>query len=127
MLSKPQPVRLTLVNSESNDQKRFSGRSLAKSLGALFAVGSALVLGSASNANTLPPKDGVKELEIRVEKIQKKLDHPPGTGATQSDGSSKSMPTVNWVNWWHKWHNWHNWHPGWGNGGWHRWHNWHNW
>ena len=72
MSSKPQPVRLALVNSESDDQKRFSGRSLAKSLGALFAVGGALVLGSASNANTLPPKDGVKELEIRVEKIQKK-------------------------------------------------------
>jgi hypothetical protein len=117
------------VDSASNKQKQFSGRSLAKSLCALFALGGGLVLGSASNAGALSAeKDGVKELEIRVEKIQKQLGQPPGTGVSQGDVSSKDMHTVswvNWVNWWHKWHNWHNWHPRWGNGGWHNWHNWH--
>jgi hypothetical protein len=99
------------VDSASNKQKQFSGRSLAKSLCALFALGGGLVLGSASNAGALSAeKDGVKELEIRVEKIQKQLGQPPGTGVSQGDVSSKDMHTVSWVNWVNWWHNWHNWH-----------------
>jgi hypothetical protein len=124
------------MNFESGKKKENSnGRSLAKSLGALFALGGGLMLGSPSNVDAVavnsvsPGKDGAQQLETRVQVIQKQLDQSPGTEVNQGDVSSGQMRTMWWGNW-HNWHpgwGWRNWHPGWGNGGWHNWHNWHNW
>jgi rSAM-associated Gly-rich repeat protein len=117
-------------------------RTLAKSLGALFALGSGLIFGSASDAGaadakSLSPSGGATgQLEARVQKIQQQLGQALQGEVQQGDGTSDQMQTMQW---WANWHNWHpgsgwgnRWHPGWGNGGWgnggwHNWHNWHNW
>jgi hypothetical protein len=98
------------MNSESDSQKGSNGRSLAKSLGALFALGGGLVLGSASNADAVDAnslsakKDGAQQLEIRVQKIQKQLGQTSGTEVNQGDVSSKNVQTISWVNWVNWWH-----------------------
>jgi rSAM-associated Gly-rich repeat protein len=133
------------MSSGSDSPKRPNERSLARSLGALFAVTSSLMLSPASAvnveaANTGSDKaNGTEPLEVRVQKIQEKLGQGPGTELNQGDPSSPNAQPMWWGNW-HNWHpgwGWHNWHPGWGNGGWgnggwgnggwHNWHNWHNW
>jgi rSAM-associated Gly-rich repeat protein len=125
-----------------NRQDNSKVRTLAKSLGALFALGGGLIFGSASNADALdaktlsPSGEETVQLEVRVQKIRQQLGNAPGTDIKQQDDSSSDqMQTM----WWANWHNWHpgwgwgnRWHPGWGNGGWrnggwHNWHNWHNW
>jgi rSAM-associated Gly-rich repeat protein len=123
------------MTSEPNSPKRPNERSLAKSLGALFALTGGLMLGSASAANAVGADSasakagGAGQLEVRIQKIQEQLGQNPGTEVNQGD---PSVPNVRPM-WWGNWHNWHpgwgwrNWHPGWGNGGWHNWHNWHNW
>jgi rSAM-associated Gly-rich repeat protein len=125
------------MTSGSNSPKPAHERSLTKSLGALFALASGLMLGSASAANTgtassgSAKADGIEQLEIRVQKVREQLAQGPGSEVNQGDPSSSS--TDPHPMWWGNWHNWHpgwgwrNWHPGWGNGGWHNWHNWHNW
>ena len=123
------------MTSGSHSPKRPSERSLAKSLGALFALTGGLVLGSASAANAAassgPAKaDGVEQLELRVQKVQEQMGQGPGSEMNQGDASSSANPHPMWWANWHNWHpgyGWRNWHPGWGNGGWHNWHNWHNW
>jgi rSAM-associated Gly-rich repeat protein len=128
------------MNSGPNNPKRPSERSLAKSLGALFALTGGLMLGSASAANATAGQpgsatpDGAERLEIRVQKVQQQLGQTPGTEVNQGDQSSAKAQPMWWGNWhnWHPGYGWHNWHPGWGNGGWgnggwHNWHNWHNW
>ena len=124
------------MNSGPDNPKR----SLAKSLGALFALTGGLMLSSAAAANATAAKsgsvmtDGTERLEIRVQKIQQKLGETPSTELNQGDQSPTTAQPMWWGNW-HNWHpgfGWHNWHPGWGNGGWgnggwHNWHNWHNW
>ncbi len=120
------------MTSGPNNPKRPNERSLAKSLGALLALSSGLMLGSASAAATNSDStktEGAGHLEARVQRIQEQLGQVPGTEVNQGE---TSHPTAHPM-WWGNWHNWHpgwgwrNWHPGWGNGGWHNWHNWHNW
>jgi rSAM-associated Gly-rich repeat protein len=128
------------MNLGPDNPKRPSERSLAKSLGALFALTGGLMLSSAAAANATAAKsgsamaDGTERLEIRVQKVQQKLGQTPGTELNQGDQSSMTAHPMWWGNWhnWHPGYGWHNWHPGWGNGGWgnggwHNWHNWHNW
>ena len=128
------------MNSGPDNPKRPDERSLAKSLGALFALTGGLILSSAAAANATAPKsgspmtDGTERLEIRVQRIQEKLCQAPGTELSQGDQSPTTAQPMWWGNWhnWHPGYGWHNWHPGWGNGGWgnggwHNWHNWHNW
>ena len=130
------------MNSEADDKLENSkARSLAKSLGALFALGSGLLVGSGPNvdaatSNSVPsPQAGVAHLEVRVQKLQEQLGKSPGTEVGSGNVSSDEVQPMWWGNW-HNWHpgwGWHNaWRPGWGNGGWgnggwHNWHNWHNW
>ena len=131
------------MNSGPDNPKRPSERSLAKSLGALFALTGGLMLSSAAAANAAKSgsamADGTERLEIRVQKVQQKLGQTPETELNQGDQSSTTAHPMWWGNW-HNWHpgwGWRNWHPGWlnggwgnggwGNGGWHNWHNWHNW
>jgi rSAM-associated Gly-rich repeat protein len=128
------------MNSGSDNSKRPKERSLAKSLGALFALTGGLMLSSTAAANATAAKsdsamtDGTDRLEVRVQKIQQKLGQAPGTELNQGNQSSTTAQPMWWGNWhnWHPGYGWHNWHPGWGNGGWgnggwHNWHNWHNW
>jgi rSAM-associated Gly-rich repeat protein len=128
------------MNSGPNNPKRSNERSLAKSLGALFALTGGLMLSSAAAANATAAQsgsamaDGTERLEMRVQKIQQQLGQTPGTELNQGDHSSANVQPMWWGNWhnWHPGYGWHNWHPGWGNGGWgnggwHNWHNWHNW
>jgi rSAM-associated Gly-rich repeat protein len=128
------------MNSGSDNPKRPNERTLAKSLGALFALTGGLMLSSAAAANATAAKsdsamtDGTDRLEIRVQKIQQKLGQTPGTELNQGNQSPTTAQPMWWGNWhnWHPGYGWHNWHPGWGNGGWgnggwHNWHNWHNW
>jgi rSAM-associated Gly-rich repeat protein len=128
------------MNSGSDNPKRPNERSLAKSLGALFALTGGLMLSSAAAANATAAKsnsattDGTERLEIRVQKIQQKLGQTPGTELSQGNQPPTTAQPMWWGNWhnWHPGYGWHNWHPGWGNGGWgnggwHNWHNWHNW
>ncbi len=122
-----------------NDTKLPGERSLAKSLGALFALTGGLMLSSASAANAAATVgsdkgNGAAPLEIRVQKLQEQLGQVPRTEVNQVDASSANAQPMWWGNWhnWHPGYGWHNWHPGWGNGGWgnggwHNWHNWHNW
>jgi rSAM-associated Gly-rich repeat protein len=133
------------MTSGSNNSKSPKERSLAKSLGALFALTGGLMLNSASTANAAaansnPVKPAEAErLEIRVQKIQEQLGQGPEAEIKNGDPGSASVQPMWWANW-HNWHpgwGWRNWHPGWGNGGWgnggwgnggwHNWHNWHNW
>jgi len=131
------------MNPGSYHSKRSTERSLAKSLGALFALTGGLMLSSASTANAAEAgsakSGGVEPLEIRVQKIQEQLGRDPGTEVTQGDATTPDLRPMWWGNWgnWHTGWGWRNWHPGWGNGGWgnggwrnggwHNWHNWHNW
>jgi rSAM-associated Gly-rich repeat protein len=128
------------MNSGPNNPKRPNERSLAKSLGALFALTGGLMLSSAAAANATAAQsdsakgDGAERLEIRVQKVQQQLDQTPVKEVGQGDHSSGNAQPMWWGNWhnWHPGYGWHNWHPGWGNGGWgnggwHNWHNWHNW
>ena len=128
------------MTSGSDSPKRSNERSLAKSLGALFALTGGLMLSSAAAANATAAKsnsatrDGTERLEIRVQKIQQKLGQTPGTELSQGNQPPTTAQPMWWGNWhnWHPGYGWHNWHPGWGNGGWgnggwHNWHNWHNW
>jgi hypothetical protein len=88
------------------------------------------MLGAASvanaTANSDPAESGSAEpLEIRIQRIQERLGHVPGTEVTQDDVSSLNVRPM-W------WGNWQNSHPDTGNGGsnkgdWHKWHNWGNW
>ena|ERR1700733_1660386 len=132
------------MTSGPNNPKRPNERSLAKSLGALFALTGGLMLSSASATNVAADSDsgktnGTEQLEIRVQKVQEQLAQGPGTEFKEGEASSANAQTMWWGNW-HNWHpgwGWRNWHPGWGNGGWgnggwgnggwHNWHNWHNW
>jgi rSAM-associated Gly-rich repeat protein len=133
------------MSSGFNSSKRPNDRSLARSLGALFAVTGSLILSSAADghaaaANSASSKAaGAESLEVRVQKVQEQLGQGPGTEVHQGDPSSANVQPMWWGNW-HNWHpgwGWRNWHPGWGNGGWgnggwgnggwHNWHNWHNW
>jgi rSAM-associated Gly-rich repeat protein len=117
------------MNSKPDNPKR----SLAKSLGALFALTSGLMLGSTSNtqaaaANPTSSKtDRDKQLEVRIQKVQEQFSQGAVPEVNESNPSTSDVHPM-W------WGNWHNWHPGWGwrnggwgNGGWHNWHNWHNW
>jgi rSAM-associated Gly-rich repeat protein len=131
------------MTSGSDNSKRPNERSLAKSLGALLALTSGLMLGSAAvgdaaAANSASAKtEGAEPLEIRVQKIQEQLGQNPGTEVSPGNTAPDSVQPMWWGNWhnWHPGYGWHNWHPGWGNGGWgnggwpnwHNWHNWHNW
>jgi rSAM-associated Gly-rich repeat protein len=133
------------MTSGSNNSKRSTERSLARSLGALFAVTGSLMLSSAGAADAAATHtdaskaDGTEPLEIRVQKVHQQLGQGLGTEVNQGDPSSPQAQPMWWGNW-HNWHpgwGWQNWHPGWGNGGWgnagwgnggwHNWHNWHNW
>jgi rSAM-associated Gly-rich repeat protein len=133
------------MTSGSNNSKRPTERSLARSLGALFAVTGSLILSSAGTADAATPNagstkaDSAEPLEIRVQRVQQQLGQNPGTELNQGDPSAPNAQPMWWGNWhnWHPGYGWHNWHPGWGNGGWgnggwgnggwHNWHNWHNW
>ena len=85
------------MTSGSNDSKRPNERSLAKSLGALFALTSGLMLSSASATNAAASNsgsadaDGVKKLEIRVQKIQEQLGQDPGTQVNQGDTPLRTL------------------------------------
>src|SRR6478735_5565 len=114
------------MSSGPNNPKRSSERSLAKSLGALFALTGGLMLSSTSAANAVAADPGsaktsdAEPLEIRVQKIQQQLGQGPGTEVNPGDNASANVQPMWWGNW-HNWHpgwGWHNWHPGWGNGGW---------
>jgi rSAM-associated Gly-rich repeat protein len=133
------------MTSGSNNPNRSKERSLAKSLGALFALTGGLMLSSASaadatDANSGSAKtNGAEQLEIRVQKVQEQLSQSPRAEVNQGDNTAPNAQPMWWGNWgnWHPGWGWHNWHPGWGNGGWgnagwrnggwHNWHNWHNW
>jgi rSAM-associated Gly-rich repeat protein len=126
------------MNSESdNDQKRPFGRKLAKSLSALFALSSGIILGATSKAEAVTTSssagsNGPEKLEVRVAKLTEQFNETSQTAVNQGDLPAGAIRTLGWGNW-------HNWHRGWGNGGWHRpgwgnggwgngnWHNWHNW
>ena len=108
-------------------------RSLAQSIGALFAVTSGLMLGSTGNAHgaaapsTSGKPDDDKQLEVRIQKIQEQFAQGAVPEVNDGNPSSSDIQPMWWGNW-HNWHpgwGWRNW--GWGNGGWHNWHNWHNW
>jgi rSAM-associated Gly-rich repeat protein len=132
------------MTSGSDSPKRPNERSLAKALGALFALTGGLMLSSTSSANAAANTGSTKaaggeQFEIRVQKIQEQLGQGPVTEVNQDGTSTPNAQTMWWGNW-HNWHpgwGWRNWHPGWGNGGWgnggwgnggwHNWHNWHNW
>ena len=67
-------------------------RSLAKSLGALFALTGGLMLTSTAAANAAAANsgsampDGTEQLEVRVQKIQQKLGQAQGTELEVSSG-----------------------------------------
>jgi hypothetical protein len=107
------------MTSGSNNPKRPNERSLAKSLGALFALTGGLMLSSASAANAATANSGSAKAD-GAEQLEEQLGQGPGTEVNQGETSAPNAQPM-W------WGNWHNWHPGWGNGGWHNWHNWHNW
>ena len=81
-----------------NNFERPKARSLAKSLGALFAMGSGLVLGSASNTNATtsgPAQEpGVSHFEARVQRIQDQLAQSPGTEVGSGTQSSDQVQTA---------------------------------
>jgi rSAM-associated Gly-rich repeat protein len=123
-----------------SDSPKRPERSLAKSIGALFALTGGLIISSAAaadaaTANSSSSKSAeLERLEVRVQKVQEQLGQAPGSEINQGNGSVPSAQPMWWGNWhnWHPGYGWHNWHPGWGNGGWgnggwHNWHNWHNW
>ena len=100
------------MNPESdNDQQRSLGRKLAKSLGALFALSSGIILGATSKAEAVSTNSsagnnaGSQKLEVRVAKLHEQVDETPQTAVDQTDLPAGSMRTLNWGNW-------HNWHRG---------------
>jgi rSAM-associated Gly-rich repeat protein len=124
------------MNSESNnDQKSPLGRKLAKSLGALFALSSGIMLGvttkagAVTNNSSAESNAGPQKFEIRVANLHEQYNETQRAAVNRADLPSGSMRPLNWGNWHRGWGNggWHG--PGWGNGGWGNgnWHNWHNW